>query len=170
MIRYDNLFRVEELTSNMTFKDEQPSIEGVVKPLIHIKQAVPDNAINVVQFFTKHSEVSFCDWQNDDETRHILEKDTTVVFLAYAGTQIVGACFCGILGSRATVNHLAVDAEYRKNRIAGKLVTASFEAIKARGIKRIFLFVDDDNDRGIHFWKNQGFTETNAEITLERDI
>ncbi len=170
MIRYDNLSRLEEPTSNMAYMNGQTTIDSMVKPLIHLRQASPENAIKVVKFFLKHSQVSFCTWQNEDETRNMLTKDTTIVFLAYAGTQIVGACFCGILGSRATVNHLAVDAEYRNNRIAGKLVDASIEAIKAQGIKRIFLFVDDDNDDGLNFWKKQGFTETNAEITLERDI
>ena len=170
MTQCNNLSSVAESSANIAFLTEQPLINDVVKPLIHLKQAKPENAMKVVEFFAGHSEVAFCDWQDVVQTKRMLEKDTTVVFLAYAGTKIVGACFCGILGSRATVNHLAVNSEYRNNRIANKLVDASIGVIKDTGVKRLFLFVADDNNSAANFWVKQGFTETSAEITLERDI
>lgn len=101
----------------------------------------------------------------------VLLQDTTTAYLAVdASGEVVGAVIGGMLGTRGTINHLAVSPAYRTRGLGQRLVEAASADMKRVGVLRMFLFVDDANLAGKRFWAAQGFCEPRGEITFERDL
>ncbi|WP_244308977.1 GNAT family N-acetyltransferase [Pseudomonas duriflava] len=125
----------------------------------------------MVDFFRAFEEVAFCDWQDTTRLRRILLRDTTLAYVARNryGT-LVGAIIGGLLGTRGTINHLAVSEPYRQRGIGETLVERLIRDMKRQGVRRLFLFVDDDNATGQSFWDSQGFNEARGETTYEKDL
>jgi ribosomal protein S18 acetylase RimI-like enzyme len=82
----------------------------------------------------------------------------------------VGAVIGGMLGTRGTINHLAVSPRHRTQGLGQRLVEAASADMKRVGVLRMFLFVDESNLAGKRFWAAQGFCEPRGEITFERDL
>ena len=138
---------------------------------LKIDKATPEDNESLVRFFRQHPEVSFCDWQDQQQMKTILGETSTVCYVAKNEQQeVVGASLGGCLGSRGTVNHLAVSARWRKHGIASILAQKTIEYFKGRNIKRIFLFIDEENRQAVKFWSSIGFEATLGEITCELDI
>ncbi len=125
---------------------------------------------NVCKFFRKFNEVSFCDWQNNDAIKILLRSDNNIILIACSNEQIIGMLCGGILGTRASVNHIAVEKEFRNNYIAKSLLIEFEKYALSKQVKRIFCFVHEDNQSGISLWQSQGFEKKRNEITLEKDI
>lgn len=136
-----------------------------------LRRAAPQDAELLVSFFRGFGEVAFCNWQDAKCLRRILSRNTTTAYLAHSahGT-VAGAILGGVLGTRGTINHLAVSPLHRSQGLGQCLVTAAAADMKRMGVLRMFLFVDGDNHVGKHFWATQGFCEPRGEITYERDL
>lgn len=129
------------------------------------------DASALVAFFRTHREVSFCDWQDEFVLRNALSRDTTLAFLARLQKgQIVGAVIAGIMGLRGTVNHIAVDPDYRSLGIGRSLIEQVRTGMRDKGIHRLFLFVTAGNVVAHRFWTMQGFGEVAGESTYEVDL
>lgn len=137
---------------------------------IIIIEATSENAESISNFFSTHKEVSFCRWQNELQTKSVIEDASSIILIAKKGDTIIGAICGGLLGTRATVNHIAIDSNYRKIGIGKRLFSNYQNLILERGIQRVFLFVDEENKKGNIFWENIGFKPTVNEITLEKDL
>ncbi|OHC25907.1 MAG: GNAT family N-acetyltransferase [Pseudomonadales bacterium RIFCSPLOWO2_02_FULL_63_210] len=123
------------------------------------------------RFFRSFDEVSFCDWQDARFLQRVLMQDTTTAHLALESNgEIVGAVMGGMLGTRGTINHLAVSALHRTQGLGQHLVEAASADMQRVGVLRMFLFVDDANLAGKRFWTAQGFCELRGELTFERDL
>nr|BFE92268.1 hypothetical protein GCM10020185_28040 [Pseudomonas brassicacearum subsp. brassicacearum] len=115
--------------------------------------------------------MSFCEWQDARFLRGVLLQETTTAYLAIdASGEVVGAVIGGMLGTRGTINHLAVSPQHRTKGLGQRLVEAASADMKRVGVLRMFLFVDDANLAGKRFWAAQGFCEPRGEITFERDL
>ncbi|OHD50701.1 MAG: hypothetical protein A2015_01515 [Spirochaetes bacterium GWF1_31_7] len=66
--------------------------------------------------------------------------------------KIIGAVLSGHDGRRGLIHHLAVDEKYRKNGIANKLMSLSIEKLKREKIKKVLLFVLNNNIEAIKFY------------------
>ena len=138
---------------------------------VMLRRANADDAARLEQFFRQFDEVSFCEWQDAKCLRSVLVQTTTTAYLAFDVTgDIVGAVLGGMLGSRGTINHLAVSPMYRSQGVGQRLVEAASNDMKRVGVLRMFLFVDDANLAGQRFWAAQGFCEPQGERTFERDL
>ncbi|QUJ66599.1 GNAT family N-acetyltransferase [Photobacterium sp. GJ3] len=137
---------------------------------IKMRAATESDAAGIIEFFHQFPEVSFCPWQDLATTQNILKSHTSVVFLAEAEDEIVGVVMGGLMGSRATINHLAIDPMFQKFGIASQLVSHVKSVLRQKGIHRMFLFVHKNNDAGLQFWTKQGLNQTSDEVTLEMDI
>ncbi|WP_165525626.1 GNAT family N-acetyltransferase [Psychrobacter pygoscelis] len=93
-----------------------------------------------------------------------------MIIIAKHNSEIIGAITSGIMGTRVTINHIAILENYRKMYIGSNLVRLNYDEIKKRGVKRIFLFVENDDSVARLFWHKAGFTIRVDEITMERDI
>ncbi len=138
---------------------------------VMLQRATAKEAQRLERFFRQFDEVSFCEWQDAKCLRGVLEQKTTTAFLALdVCGEVVGAVLGGMLGSRGTINHLAVSPVYRSQGVGQRLVEAASADMKRVGVLRMFLFVDDANLAGKRFWSAQGFCEPRGETTFERDL
>ena len=138
---------------------------------VMLQRATAKDAQRLERFFRQFEEVSFCEWQDAKCLRGVLVQKTTAAFLALdIRGEVVGAVLGGMLGSRGTINHLAVSPVYRSQGVGQRLVEAASADMKRVGVLRMFLFVDDANLAGQRFWSAQGFCEPRGERTLERDL
>lgn len=136
-----------------------------------LRRAMVKDAERLERFFRSFDEVSFCDWQDARFLQRVLMQDTTTAHLALESNgEIVGAVMGGMLGTRGTINHLAVSALHRTQGLGQHLVEAASADMQRVGVLRMFLFVDDANLAGKRFWTAQGFCELRGELTFERDL
>ncbi|MGO4323254.1 GNAT family N-acetyltransferase [Pseudomonas sp. KB_12] len=136
-----------------------------------LRRAMVRDAERLERFFRAFDEVSFCEWQDARFLRGVLLQDTTTAYLAIdASGDVVGAVVGGMLGTRGTINHLAVNPQHRTKGLGQRLVEAASADMKRVGVLRMFLFVDDANLAGKRFWAAQGFCEPRGETTFERDL
>ncbi|WPN63912.1 MULTISPECIES: GNAT family N-acetyltransferase [unclassified Pseudomonas] len=136
-----------------------------------LRRTMVRDAERLERFFRAFDEVSFCEWQDARFLRGVLLQDTTTAYLAIdASGDVVGAVIGGMLGTRGTINHLAVNPQHRTKGLGQRLVEAASADMKRVGVLRMFLFVDDANLAGKRFWAAQGFCEPRGETTFERDL
>ncbi|MDQ9204840.1 GNAT family N-acetyltransferase [Cronobacter sakazakii] len=83
---------------------------------------------------------------------------------------LVGAIIGGMLGTRATLNHIAISPIFRNNKIGTVLTKTILNDFYLSGIKRVFLFIEDKNQVAFKFWRSQGFQPTTGETTCELDL
>lgn len=86
-----------------------------------------------------------------------IKKNPTTCLVAEADNKIVGVIMIGNDGRRGYIYHTAVHPEYRKNKIATKLVEESLAAIANEGITKVALVAFSTNTAGNAFWENLGF-------------
>ncbi len=137
---------------------------------VEICEAQSEHGNLVCDFLQAHQEVSFCEWQGPAETTAMICRESSIVLLAFCDGILAGVLCGGVMGSRATINHMAVDPLFRQLGIGSRLLKHSEQLIREKGIRRMFLFVDANNQLGVNFWERKGFNRTYGELTLEKDI
>jgi len=137
---------------------------------MNIVKAKTKDAYEIVDFFHKYPETSYCDWQDVNSTKNILKQDTSIVLILYIQNNIEGVLFGGIMGSRGTINHLAISDTHRGKGLAKQLYYEFEESLLKKNIKRLFLFTDKLNSNAISFWSKLNFKNINSEVTLEKDV
>lgn len=109
-------------------------------------------------------------WQNTpemginstDDSREGVEKylkrnpDTS--FVAVDDGKIVGAVLAGHDGRRGFIHHMTVLTEYRKQKIATKLLKYTMNAFEKEGIHKVALLTFKKNTAANAFWEKCGFT------------
>ena len=93
-----------------------------------------------------------------------LKRNPTTCFLALSkdgsgdAPEVVGVILTGHDGRRGIIHHMCVHPSFRRQGIARMLVQKAEEALKAKGINKIFGLVFKDNETANAFWENQGYT------------
>ncbi|WP_433847510.1 GNAT family N-acetyltransferase [Acinetobacter proteolyticus] len=136
----------------------------------HLGKAMPPQ--DIVNFFSHHSEVSFVSQSSIDEFKKIIQEPNTIIVTASNEfNQIVAILIGGTLGTRATINHVAINNAYRRYGIGTVLVNKFEIELRNRGIARYFLFVEKNNAIANKFWEKMNFyTTSNAEVTYEKNL
>lgn len=156
------------MTSSVS--DFQKNLPVVFHSSFTYQKAKLNEAKAIVNFMQAYPEVAFCDWQNFEQTRCILLESSTVAFTAKQDGKIVGVAIGGLIGTRGTINHLAVNPKYRARGIGTNLTEMCLQEMKKRGIRRAFVFVSKGNLAANGFWNERGFQQIENEITLECDF
>jgi ribosomal protein S18 acetylase RimI-like enzyme len=86
-----------------------------------------------------------------------LERDRELFVLAWDGDRLVGSLMGGWDGWRGQMYRLAVDLDYRRQGIAGRLVEAVEERLRALGAERITSLVFVQEPGAADFWRNAGY-------------
>jgi N-acetylglutamate synthase len=68
--------------------------------------------------------------------------------------EIVGSVLAGHDGRRGLIHHLVVNNNYQKKGIGKYLLHEAKKSLKNEGIKKVFLFVLNENSNGIEFYKH----------------
>ncbi|QNT78408.1 GNAT family N-acetyltransferase [Entomobacter blattae] len=136
-----------------------------------ISKANSDDTSKIVSFLQFFKEISFCDWQDEEHIRNVLHSDSSRCYLAKKNNHtIIGVIIGGFMGTRATLNHIAVSPLFRNNKIGTALTKAMLSDFYDNGIKRVFLFIDNKNKTAYKFWSSFGFLPTVGETTCELDL
>ncbi|WP_235047429.1 GNAT family N-acetyltransferase [Cronobacter sakazakii] len=115
--------------------------------------------------------MAFCEWQDEEHIRKIVAAENARCYLAKDQNGVlVGAIIGGMLGTRATLNHIAISPIFRNNKIGTVLTKTILNDFYLSGIKRVFLFIEDKNQVAFKFWRSQGFQPTTGETTCELDL
>lgn len=86
-----------------------------------------------------------------------LRRNPGFCFVALVDGRLVGTVLCGHEGCRGILRHLAVEAEYRCEGIAGDLVDHIRSTLARDGIRKCYTFVLDSNVAGLRFWEHMGW-------------
>jgi putative acetyltransferase len=103
--------------------------------------------------------IGLSDADSKEGIKRFLERNPGLSFVAFDGEQIVGAALCGHDGRRGYIHHLAVAQSHRRKGIGKSLVGRCMFALMQIGIAKCHLFVFDNNQESIKFWRKIGWTE-----------
>lgn len=78
-------------------------------------------------------------------------------FVARKNGRLVAVILGGTDGRRGYLHHLAVARDARRRGVGSALVSRCVGALRARGIPRCHLFVENDNHDGLAFWQRLGW-------------
>ena len=92
-----------------------------------------------------------------DGIERFLKRNPTTSFVTEEANTIEGINLSGHDGRRGYIYHMSVAENYRKRRIATKLLEQSLSALKKEGINKVALLVFNTNEIGNAFWESQGF-------------
>jgi ribosomal protein S18 acetylase RimI-like enzyme len=93
-----------------------------------------------------------------------LARDPDLFLVAEADGRIVGTVLGGFDGRRGLVYHLAVAADVRRQRL-GRALMAELEArLRAKGCRKAYLLVTDDNVNVIGFYQQLGWQVMPVEV------
>ena len=86
-----------------------------------------------------------------------LKRNPNTNFVAEDNGVIIGAILTGHDGRRGSINHMVVDVNYRRKKIATKLVDTALRALKEEGISKVLLVAFKQNELANQFWTDYGF-------------
>ena len=86
-----------------------------------------------------------------------LERNPSTCFVEERDGKIVGVIMAGHDGRRGTLHHLAVRKSWRRQGIGRALCAQALIALHDQGIKKAGLFIYNDNEVGLAFWKQERF-------------
>jgi ribosomal protein S18 acetylase RimI-like enzyme len=97
---------------------------------------------------------------SDTEPRilQFLDRNPGLSYVACEGDRIVGAVLCGDDGRRGYIHHLAVRPSHRRRGVGRNLVTQCLDALARKNIHKCHLFIFRDNQAGIKFWQDGGWS------------
>jgi putative acetyltransferase len=87
-----------------------------------------------------------------------LDRNPGMSFIATDRGEVVGAVLCGHDGRRGYIHHLAVHPQARRRSVGRRLVDECLGALQRAGIQKCHIFVFNQNQDGIAFWKSVGWT------------
>ncbi len=108
--------------------------------------------------------------ESEEGIRIYLERNPDTCFVEERDGMIVGVIMAGHDGRRGGLHHLAVMRSYRNIGIGKGLTRAALDALKQKGIRRIGLFVYNDNELGKLFWIKRGFRVQDDFGYLDKEI
>lgn len=114
----------------------------------------------------KNLEISSTD--SREGIARFLERNPGLSFVALDGSQIVGAVLCGHDGRRGYIDQLAVRRSHRRQGIGRALVSRCVFNLMRIGIRKWHLFVFEDNEPAVAFWRSLGWQERVELMTMSR--
>jgi putative acetyltransferase len=87
-----------------------------------------------------------------------LSRNPGMSFIATGDGEVVGAVLCGHDGRRGYIHHLAVHPQWRRRSLGRRLVEQCLRALQQAGIQKCHIFIFNENEGGIAFWKSVGWT------------
>jgi ribosomal protein S18 acetylase RimI-like enzyme len=91
-------------------------------------------------------------------------------FIATADGAVVGAVLCGHDGRRGYIHHLAVHPQSRRRSLGRRLVEQCLNALQRVGIQKCHIFIFNQNENGIAFWKSVGWTPRSDISVISKNI
>ena len=91
------------------------------------------------------------------EIQKKLQRDPDLFLVAEAGSELVGTVIGGFDGRRGTVYHLAVSPQFRRRRVASRLMAELETRLRAKGCIRAYLVVRPHNLEAMKYYQSIGW-------------
>jgi ribosomal protein S18 acetylase RimI-like enzyme len=85
--------------------------------------------------------------------------DPDLFLVAEADNAIIGSVIGGYDGRRGLIYHLAVNADFRNQGIASRLMDEVEFRLRAKGCLKCYLLVLNDNDEAARYYEKRGWGE-----------
>ncbi len=85
------------------------------------------------------------------------QRAETAILGMYDGEKMIGAVIASHDGRRGWINRLAIDPDYRGQRLAGKLIAESEAFLFDSGIKIIAALIEEENLPSISAFRKAGY-------------
>ncbi len=99
-----------------------------------------------------------------------LNRNPGMSFVATADGAVIGAVLCGHDGRRGYIHHLAVQPQSRRRSVGRQLVDQCLSALQREGIRKCHIFVYNQNQDGMAFWKSVGWTPRSDLSLISKNI
>jgi ribosomal protein S18 acetylase RimI-like enzyme len=94
-----------------------------------------------------------------EEIERKVQRDPDLFLVAETTEGIVGTVIGGYDGRRGMIYHLAVDAEFRRNGLATRLLEEVEKRLQAKGCVKCYLLIFAENESAAGFYVNRGWRE-----------
>jgi len=112
-----------------------------------------------VSLWKQSDGVTLSNADTEEKIRKYLERNPGMSLIARDDSGvIVGAILCGHDGRRGYIHHLTVHPDSRRQGIGRRLVESCLSRLQAVGIIKCHIFLVNENERGLEFWKHIGWT------------
>jgi len=112
----------------------------------------------VIALWQKCEGVGLSEADSREGIKSYLERNPGMSFVATIDGAVVGALLAGHDGRRGYIHHLGVHPDHRRKGLGRLLVKKCLAVLGAAGIRKCHLFIFNDNEGGIAFWKSLGWT------------
>lgn len=126
-----------------------------------------DNSINL---WTNMAGIALSKADSKENIDNFLRRNPNLSYVIECGEEIVGTVMCGHDGRRGYIYHLAVTKEHRNKGLGYKLVDKCLTQLNQLGIEKCHSFVLKENELGLKFWEQIGFTKRNDIKSFSKDI
>jgi ribosomal protein S18 acetylase RimI-like enzyme len=135
-----------------------------------IREMTTQDYAEVLALWRTSEGVGLSDADSEEGVVRFLERNPGLSFVALDGEHLVGAILCGHDGRRGYIHHLAVSTLHRRKGLGRALVGQCLSTLRRDGIAKCHIFVFDDNNDTIAFWKSVGWTQRVELIMMSRYI
>ena len=125
--------------------------------LIH-EMTIQDHK-EVLDLWQASDGVGLSDSDSRESIARFLDHNPGLSFVARDSRQLVGVVLCGHDGRRGYIHHLAVSKSHRRRGVGRALADWCLSALRADGIHKCHIFVFDENQKAIAFWKKIGWMQ-----------
>lgn len=102
---------------------------------------------------------SFAHGWSEDELERLLASDACVADGAFCGGAFAGFLLSRAASDEAEILTIAVDPAFRRRGAARAMLSVHLARLAARGVRRLFLEVAEDNPGAIALYRSFGFHE-----------
>jgi N-acetylglutamate synthase len=113
---------------------------------------------SVIALWKLSDGVGLSNADSPESIQFYLERNPGMSFVAKTDGFVIGAVLSGHDGRRGYIHHLAVHPDYRRQGIGQQLIDYCFAALHAVGIQKCHLFIFNENQNGIAFWRATGWS------------
>jgi ribosomal protein S18 acetylase RimI-like enzyme len=126
---------------------------------IELREMTIDDYEAAYAVWERSEGIGLSDADSKEGIKRFLARNPGLSYIALDGDQIIGAALCGHDGRRGYIHHLSVVVSHRKQGIGRSLVNRCVFALMQIGIAKCHLFVFDENQGAIDFWKRVGWSK-----------
>jgi ribosomal protein S18 acetylase RimI-like enzyme len=137
---------------------------------VHIEEMRLDDYDQVAALWRASKSIELSDTDSREGVARFLERNPGLSLVARVDNRLVGAVLCGHDGRRGYIDQLVVAQDYRRQGIGRSLVARCLFNLMRQGIRRLYLFVFDDNEEAVTFWRQLGWSPRVEMVTMSRPV
>jgi ribosomal protein S18 acetylase RimI-like enzyme len=126
---------------------------------IEMREMLPTDHTEVLALWRQSEGVGLSGADQADQIELFLQRNAGLCFVVCEGRSIIGAVLCGNDGRRGYLYHLAVSPSHRHRGVGRSLVEHCLAGLRRAGIDKCHIFVFAENQEGLAFWRNIGWTD-----------